>query len=250
VRILVSNDDGVDAPGIRALADAVSVLGTVWRIAPVSEQSAKSHSLTLHKPLRAQRRGERVFAVSGTPADCIYLATYELMDHPPDLVISGVNRGANLGNDVHYSGTVAAAREACLAGAPAIAVSLHTAPDDDTAHWATACDVALHVARAVVDGGLPPATLLNVNVPNVPLPELRGIRAATLGTRRYENRVTRRTDPWGRDYYWIGGTHLGFAGLPGSDGVLIEEGYATVTPLFSDPTLADFLPTLRARVDR
>jgi 5'-nucleotidase len=250
VRILVANDDGVDSPGLHALAEAAAALGTVWVVAPDREQSAMSHSLTLHTPLRARTRGERTYAVNGTPADCIYLAMHELMDGPPDLVLSGINRGGNLGNDVHYSGTVAAAREAVLAGAPAVAVSLHLDEHDKQLHWATGCEVALHVARAVLDGGLPPATLLNVNVPNVPPPDLRGIRAATLGIRRYENRVTRRADPWGRDYYWIGGTHLEFADIPGSDGPLVERGFASVTPLHSDPTLHAFLDPLRARVDR
>lgn len=249
MRILVSNDDGYHSPGIVALADAVASLGEVWVVAPDAEQSAKSHSLTLLSPLRATRRGPRRYAVNGTPADCIYLGIHELLDGPPDLVISGINRGSNLGNDVHYSGTVAAAREACLAGVPAIAMSLHIEPEADTHHWETACDVARHVAAHVRDRGLPAHTLLNVNVPNVPAPALRGIRTATLGVRNYDNRVTRREDPWGRDYYWIGGAHLTFSDIAGSDGPLVEQGYASVTPLHSDPTLHTFLEDLSERLD-
>ncbi|MCB9680904.1 MAG: 5'/3'-nucleotidase SurE [Alphaproteobacteria bacterium] len=249
MRILVSNDDGFDAPGIRALADAVMDLGDVWVVAPDSEQSAKSHSLTLAAPLRARRRGERRFAVDGTPADCIYLGAHGLLDGPPDLVLSGVNRGSNLGTDVHYSGTVAAAREAVMAGFPAVAISLHVLPEDEALHWDTACHVARHVARDVVSHGLPPHTLLNVNVPNIPRVALKGVRTATLGVRRYANRVLRREDPWGRHYYWIGGPHLSFADIADSDGPLVEQGYASVTPLHSDPTLSTFLEPLRDRLD-
>lgn len=249
MRILVSNDDGFDSPGLHALAQAAEAFGTVWIVAPEREQSAQSHSLTLQSPLRARRRGDRRFQVNGTPADCIYLGIHGLMDGPPDLVLSGINRGSNLGNDVHYSGTVAAAREASFTGLPAVAFSLHLDPSADTVcQWETATHVARQVIPVVIDGGLPQRTLLNVNVPNVTLDALRGVRVATLGHRHYENRVTRREDPWGRDYYWIGGAHRAFDAIPESDGPLCEAGWATVTPLHSDPTLTSFLAPLRARL--
>lgn len=248
MRILVSNDDGFESPGIQALADAAAAFGTVWVVAPEREQSAQSHSLTLQSPLRARRRGDRRYIVNGTPADCIYLGIHGLMDGPPDLVLSGINRGSNLGNDVHYSGTVAAAREASFTGIPAIAFSLHLdVAEDVVCQWETACDVVRQVVPVVRDGGLPPRTLLNVNVPNVTRDALRGVRVATLGYRHYENRVTRRADPWGRDYYWIGGAHRAFDDIPDSDGPLCERGWATVTPLHSDPTLSAFLAPLAAR---
>ncbi|MCB9665543.1 MAG: 5'/3'-nucleotidase SurE [Alphaproteobacteria bacterium] len=249
MRVLVSNDDGYDAGGVHALAEAAAALGEVWVVAPLTEQSGQSHSLSLSVPLRVREHAPRWFSVSGTPADCIYLALHELMPEPPALVLSGVNRGSNLGNDVHYSGTVAAAREAALAGLPAVAVSLHLEPEDRDCHWDTAVQVALRVARMVLDAGLPPRTLLNVNVPNVPPDQLLGVRAATLGVRTYENRVTRREDPWGRPYYWIGGAHLAFEGRADSDGPLVEGRWATVTPLHCDLTDHAFLDALHDRFD-
>jgi 5'-nucleotidase len=250
VRLLLANDDGFDAPGLQALAASFEAEGhEVWVVAPASEQSARSHALTLQSPLRALPRGERRFAVDGTPADCVYLALHGLLPERPHLVVSGVNRGSNLGNDVHYSGTVAAAREAVLGGVGAVAVSLHLEGGGEPL-WDTACHVASHVVRIVASTGLPARTLLNVNVPNVPRPALLGVRVATLGHRTYESRVTRRADPWGRDYFWIGGPHVHFDPLPGSDGPLLEDGFATVTPLHSDPTLHDYLDVLRERIDR
>lgn len=249
MRILVSNDDGYDAPGIRALADAASALGEVYVVAPVHEQSAQSHSLTLRQPLRARPRGDRAWEVSGTPADCIYMAFHGLLDGPPDLVLSGVNRGSNLGGDVHYSGTVAAAREASFQGIPSVAVSLHILDEHRDRHYETATGVAMDVARFVLEHGLPAHTLLNVNVPNIPPEALLGIRTATLGNRNYDHKVARREDPWGLPYYWIGGSHVAFDDIPGSDGPLVESGYASVTPLHSDPTLHTFLDELRERID-
>lgn len=249
MRILVSNDDGFDAPGIRALAEAAADLGEVWVVAPTTEQSAQSHSLTLRAPLRAHWRGERRWAVDGTPADCIYLALHGLMDGPPDLVLSGVNRGSNLGSDVHYSGTVAAAREACLAGLPAVAVSLHLTEPGGAHHYETATRVAKSVARSVIADGLPADTLLNVNVPNVPPDDLEGVRVARLGRRMYDHKVTERADPWGLPYYWIGGAHRAFEEADDADGLLVERGFASVTPLHSDPTLHTFLDALRDRLD-
>lgn len=249
LRILLSNDDGFDAPGLTALVEAFEGEHEVWVVAPSAEQSAKSHALTLQSPLRAVPRGPRRWAVDGTPADCVYLALHGLMDERPHLVVSGINRGSNLGNDVHYSGTVAAAREAVLGGLAAIAVSLHLEGQDGPSRYGTAAHVARHVVGVVGTTGLPPRTLLNVNVPNVGLESLRGVRTATLGHRTYENRVTRRADPWGRDYFWIGGPHVQFDAIATSDGPLVEQGYATVTPLHSDPTLTSYLEVLRERVD-
>ncbi len=251
MRVLVSNDDGFDAPGLQTLVATLAPRADVWVVAPMDEQSAKSHAITLHSPLRAEQRGHQRYAVGGTPADCVYLGLHSLMPERPHLVISGINRGSNLGNDVHYSGTVAAAREAALHGLPAIAVSLHLLPEGGEAiHFDTAAFVALQVFEAVANSGLPPRTLLNVNVPNLPRDQLAGIRAATLGHRTYENQVTRRSDPFGRDYFWIGGPHVRFDNTPRSDGPLVEEGFATVTPLHCDPTLHSYLDVLRDRIDR
>lgn len=250
--MLLSNDDGADAPGLCALASALDADNRheIWVVAPTSERSAQSHSLTMHKPLRAHHKGERRWAVSGTPADCVYVALHHLMRaSPPDLVLSGINYGSNLGADVHYSGTVAAAREACLHGIRSIAVSLHRPPDDpeQEMRWET----AIHVVRRLLDAWTesPKGVFLNVNVPNV-LPErLRGLRTARLGERFYQSLVDERVDPRGRPYLWIGGPHIGFGEDSVTDGPSIAAGWATVTPLSADVTDERELIKLRALTD-
>ena len=249
MKLLLSNDDGIDATGIQTLEKAVGALGTVWVVAPESEQSATSHALTMHKPLRARPRGEGRWAVTGTPADCIYLALHHLLPERPDLVLSGINRGSNLGNDVFYSGTVAAAMEACFNGLPSVAVSLHIEPEDRTNHWETAARVAVRVAQGVASSPLPERVLLNVNVPNVPYEGLRGIKVTALGQRTYAPLVDLRTDPRGRRYYWIGGAHEEFAPIEGTDGPAIEQKWATVTPFRPDLTYAPAFEALRAWAD-
>lgn len=246
-RILCSNDDGIDAPGIAALVAAVAEIGELWTVAPASERSAQSHALTMHEPLRADPRGPRRFAVSGTPADCAYLALRHLVP-TPDLVLSGINAGSNLGADVWYSGTVAAAREACLQGVSAVAVSLHRPPAATGPHWETAGAVAARVARAVLAEPLPDGVYLNVNVPDLPLEALQGLRVAPLGRRRYQHQVDRREDPRGRSYFWIGGPHDAFEG-EGTDGWWIERGWATVTPLAVYPPDAGERVALRRWTD-
>ena len=250
MNILVSNDDGYDAPGLLMLEEALQPLGTVWVSAPETEQSAKSHAFTLHQPLRARPRGARRWSISGTPADCVYLGMYGLMPQLPDVVVSGVNRGANLASDVFYSGTVAAAREACLQGVLGIAVSLHIKSGTMDHHYHTAAQVALRVTKEAISGKFPKRTLLNVNVPNVPLEDLEGLAATTLGTRRYATRVDARLDPWGRPYYWIGGRHEDFGDIADSEGVMCQRGFATITPLHPDQVGMSDLAVLREWTDR
>lgn len=241
--ILVTNDDGAAAPGLAALAVAMAPLGEVWVVAPESEQSAMSHALTLHKPLRAHQRGERAYALSGTPTDCVSFAVRHLLPQPPAVIVSGINRGANLADDVTYSGTVSAALEAAILGFPGVAVSLlQPGPLD----WSAAQAVAAKVVRAVLDHGLPKDTYLNVNVPAVPAEALRGIRVATLGHRVYEGPVVEKFDPRGRPYYWMGGAgEFRFQDIPGSDCTAVHEGFASVTPLIADPTWEPGLAMLR-----
>jgi len=251
VRILVSNDDGIDSPGLHTLARALREEGhDVWVVAPRFEQSAKSHSLSMHDPLRIDEVGEQTFSVTGTPADCVYIAIHDLLPEPPDAVLSGINRGANLGSDVHYSGTVAAAREGALQGIPAIAVSLVLGPPDEPLHWRTAAAVALRSLRALQAQPLPDRTLLNVNVPPRPLDGIEGLRACQLGHRVYAPKVDHRVDPRGKQYVWIGGPHLRFDGGADVDGAAIAEGWATVTPIECDITDSAELERIRAWTDR
>ena len=240
LRILCSNDDGIDAPGLAALESALAKLGEVWTVAPNRERSAQSHALTIHEPLRAEPRGERRFAVSGTPADCVYLALRELV-REPSIVVSGINAGSNLGSDVYYSGTVAAAREACLQNTPSIAISLH-----GTTHWATAARVAERVVTQILENPLPPLVFLNVNVPD--LAKIEGIRAAPLGRRLWAHAVDRREDPRGKPYYWIGGPHMAFEGEE-ADGWWIERGWATATPISVYPPDHEHMDRIRRWTD-
>ncbi len=247
--ILVSNDDGIDAPGLLALEAAMAEVGEVWTVAPATEQSARSHALTMHDPLRVERRGERRWAVSGTPADCAYLALLHLVPSRPDIVLSGINPGSNLGADIWYSGTVAAAREACLHGIPSIAVSQHRPMAADGPHWETAGAVAIRVLKALLADPMPPWTYLNVNVPDLALADLRGLAACPLGRRTYAHQVDVREDPRGRMYFWIGGPHETFEGA-GTDGVMLEEGWATLTSLGAYPADDGAIARVRAWTDR
>jgi 5'-nucleotidase len=250
MHILVSNDDGIESPGIEALASALGELGTVWVVAPDSERSAQSHALTMHKPLRATEVAPRRWAVSGTPADCVYLAIHHLLPERPAIVASGINNGSNLGNDVFYSGTVAAAMEGAMLGVPALAISLHRHLPGVERHWAGAGAIAQRVVREMRDAtDLPRRILMNVNVPNVPEGQIKGLKAAKLGERLYTARVDERTDPRGKAYYWIGGDHEEFAAIEGSDGPAVEDGWATITPIVPDLTHHAYLPAVRRWTD-
>lgn len=242
--LLLSNDDGIDAPGLHALEAALAPVGDVVVVAPATEQSAKSHALTMHEPLRVDARGNRRFAVSGTPADSVYLGVHRLCGGRPDVVVSGINRGTNLGDDVHYSGTVAAAREGALQGIPAVAVSLQVdgKQPGGPRHWGTAGEAVRRIVEEVLRNGLPPGCFLNLNVPDVA--RLPGVRAVSLGRRLYEPLVQENRDPRGRAYYWIGGGHLAFCDEPGTDGHAFSRGFATVTPLQPDFTHRDALRAL------
>ena len=245
MRILLSNDDGVDAPGLDALRKALEGLGELWVVAPATEQSARSHAFTMNEPLRLLERGDRIFAVTGTPADAVYLACNHVLPARPDVVVSGINRGANLSTDVYYSGTVAAAREGTTMDIPSIAVSLYLA-DRREPDWRYAQQVAREVTAQVMHRGLPPGTLLNVNVPNLPPEAARGLRVAPMGRRYYHPQVTVNTDPRGKRYFWIGGDHDRFSDDPDADGPLCEAGYATITPLQMDLTAHSLLPAVSA----
>src|SRR5215831_7657265 len=228
--ILVTNDDGIHAVGLGALAEALAVLGDVYVIAPDREQSAVGHALTLHRPLRVDRLGERRFAVNGTPSDCVNLGVLGLLPETPVLVVSGVNHGSNLGDDVTYSGTVSAAMEGTLLGVPSMAVSQ---VDGEAAGFEAAGRIAELVAARVLVEGLPAKTLLNVNVPRG---EVRGVRMTRLGHRVYREKVVQEVDPRGRPYYWIGAGPPEWREDDASDIAAVHDGWASVTPLHLDLT--------------
>ncbi len=235
--ILLSNDDGIDAPYLEPTAEALEGLGDVdlYVVAPERERSAVSHSITLHKPLRVEERAGKRFAVSGSPVDCVYVAMNKIVPRQPDLVISGINRGYNLGADVFYSGTVAAAVEGALRGTPAIALSLAPRAGDQIER-ATAFTAAL--ARAVLAAQRAHKTVLNVNFP---AQIGRDYEWTRLGERVYHDVVDDRRDPRGRRYYWIGGGVAAADNPPGTDCHAVESGRVSVTPLYLDLTHHDML---------
>jgi 5'-nucleotidase len=243
--LLVTNDDGIHAAGLAALAAALDDLGEVHVLAPEREQSACGHALMLHRPLSVHRWGERRHSVNGTPSDCVNLGVLGYLPERPVLVVSGVNHGSNLGDDVTYSGTVSAAMEGTLLGVPSLAVSLVEGDD-----FQQAARVARQVAMRVLVGGLPPMTLLNLNVPaGVP----KGVRLTRLGHRVYSGKIVEQADPRGRAHYWIGAGPPAWEALDGTDMGAVHEGYAAVTPLHLDLThhralaqMAEWEPALNA----
>lgn len=242
MHIMVTNDDGIHAPGIRALATALAELGTVTVVAPDRERSATGHSLTLHSPLRVFELREGWYAVDGTPTDCVNMGIHNLLTTPPDLVVSGINHGPNLGDDVTYSGTVAAAMEANLMGIPAIAVSLATFDASD--YFTDAARSALRIARQLVHRGLPTDTFLNVNIPNCTEQEIAGVSITRQGKRSFIGKIVDKTDPRGRKYYWIGSEIPDFQDEEGTDFHAINRRRISVTPLHLDLTNYDAMKKL------
>ena len=233
MNILVTNDDGILAPALRALRTELAPLGRVVIVAPDRDQSATSHSLTLHRPFRIHRHDVDIYSVDGTPTDCVVCAWYGLLDAPPDLVISGINHGPNMGEDVFYSGTVAAAIEGAMQGSPALSVSLVTRELTDFLEPAA---FVARLARRVMERGLPRRRLLNVNIPFRPWEEIRGVAVTRLGSRVYRDTLVRKVDPRGRDYYWIGGEDPVWDPRAGTDFNAVHDGWISVTPLKLDLT--------------
>jgi 5'-nucleotidase len=231
--ILVSNDDGIQSEGLTLLEEALRDVGETYTVAPDRPQSSMSHALTLHRPLRVQELGPRRMAVDGTPVDCVKLALTGLLPVKPDLVVSGINKGPNLGDDIIYSGTVSGAIEGVLLGIPAVAVSLVTFKEFD---FRAAAEFSAALAAHIHDCGIPRQTLLNVNVPSLPRTQLKGWQLTRMGKRHYSENIVERIDPRGGKYYWIGGDDLGFAQEEGTDCVAVHEGYISVTPLHVDLT--------------
>lgn len=248
--ILVSNDDGIFAPGLRTLAEAMLALGDVWVVAPKDNQSASGHRKTMHRPLRATPVGQvfspriKAYAVDGAPSDCVALALMGLVEEDIDIVVAGVNSGPNLGQDVTYSGTVSVTLEAAIFNLPAVAFSLDSRHPD--ADYRPTVDFLQSITRQVLANGLPHHTILNVNFPAIPRKEIRGVRITQQGRRVYRDVLTSRTDPFGQPYYWIAGAEPeGDIETEGTDIWAIYRGFVSVTPIHLDLTRHEFMPALR-----
>jgi len=247
-RILISNDDGINSEGIHKLHETLKKLGEVYIVAPDRDQSAVSHSLSLFRPLRLDKITEYVYSVDGTPTDCVNLAINGILrDKKPDLVVSGINKGENLGDDITYSGTVSAAMEGTLLGIPSIAISLVGRGDFNF-------DLASYhselITRYVLQNGLPKDTLLNVNIPHATADEIKGIMITRQGKRLYDEPIVEKVDPRGKKYYWIGGDELEFLDIESSDLVAVKAGYVSVTPIGLDLTKYDHIDKLRSDLPR
>ncbi len=245
MKILVTNDDGILSPGLQVLAAGCREVAEVTVVAPDREQSAQSHALTMTRPLRPVRRPDGSWQVDGTPTDCVLLAIEApLVGERPDFVFSGINHGPNMGEDVLYSGTVSAAMEAVVLGIPGVAFSFAGRRDDLLAGYAEL--VANLVRRIVTLEDIPPATLLNINLPGIPVDEVKGVRVVRMGSRFFQNSMTKHQDPWGREVYWIGGGTTTWTGEQDTDHAVVREGYVAITPLHLDLTAHAQLETVRS----
>lgn len=242
--ILISNDDGVYSEGILSLFKAMKTLGRAVIIAPDREKSAVSHSLTLHRPLRVEKIKNDIFALNGTPTDCITIGVSKVLKKKPDIVVSGINKGGNLGDDITYSGTVSAAIEGTMLGIPSIAVST---VGDKNYRFAAAAGHAKKIARIVLKEGVPDDTLLNINVPNLPAGKIKGILFTRQGKRVYDDSIQETYDPRGAKHYWIGGGTPNWREGSDTDFQAVKKGYVSVTPIHLDLTNYDALNYLKKR---
>jgi 5'-nucleotidase len=248
MNILITNDDGVHAEGLMVLKAALDKIGRVFVVAPDRPRSACGHSITLHKPLRAEKvhlkDGSVAYSSNGTPSDCVSLALLGILDEPVDLVVSGINHGPNLGWDLTYSGTVSAAMEGAITGVPSFAISVSTySPHID---YGIAASFAADLARLLDEHKLPESTLLNVNVPDLAASDIKGVKVTRQGKRRYSGQLEKRTDPMGRDYYWLGGDLPEDTLEEGTDVHAVAEGWVSVTPVHLDLTDYASIESVRA----
>lgn len=246
MRILVSNDDGVYAPGLEVLCNSLREFAHIDVVAPDRNRSGASNSLTLANPLRVKRLENGFISVEGTPTDCVHLALTGLLDTVPDIVVAGINAGANLGDDVLYSGTVAAATEGRFLGLPAIAISL---VGTEFKHFPTAAMITKQLVNQIHEVSLPSQTILNVNVPDIPIPELKGVEVTRLGTRHCAEPTVKETDPRGQTIYWVGPPGAQQDAGPGSDFFAINSNKISVTPLKVDLTNYEALAQLSGWLD-
>lgn len=243
MKILCTNDDGIFARGIDLNIEVCTAVGDVYIVAPDREQSGASHSLTLHRPLRGMARGPNRWAVDGTPTDCAMLAIEAILPERPDIVVSGVNHGPNMGEDVLYSGTVAAAMEAVSLSVPAVAISFAGPNLDLLPTWRAPLQ---RLVASIAAAPPKPPTFLNINLPPIAGELAKGVRITTLGSRVYEGSITKMKDPWGREIYWIGGGHINWTGDEKTDVQAIADGWVSVTPLQLDLTHHASMDTMRA----
>ena len=248
--ILVTNDDGISSPGIKVLAKTLKTIGDVYVVAPETEQSAVAHALTLHRPLKSEKTGSNTYFINGTPTDCVIAAVNKILPLRPGLLVSGINNGGNLGDDITYSGTVAAAMEGTLLGVPSIAVSLVRENRNGPAiKWSASAYVAAaafarELAVRVLEKGLPVDTLLNVNVPEAK--KIKGVKFTKQGKRIYDNSIQELRDPRGREHYWIGGGIPQWEAGGDTDFEAVMNGYISVTPVHLNLTNYDALKYLKA----
>ena len=231
--ILLTNDDGIHSEGLTLLMETLSKQHDVYAVAPERERTCVGHAITLHKPLRIKETHKGIYATNGTPVDCVFLGVKAILPKRPDLIISGINKGPNMGQDVNYSGTVAAAQEGAFLGIPSLAISLNARSHF---HFADAIKVIEIIIDVVRKSGLLDSTFLNVNVPNVSYNKMKGFMVTRLGKRIYNDTVIERTDPRGGKYYWIGGNGEHFESLEDTDFYAIEQDFVSVTPLGLDAT--------------
>jgi 5'-nucleotidase len=249
MRILISNDDGIHAPGIRTLAEKLAEDNEVFVVAPDRERSAAGHSLTLHHPLRVEETqmgiagNIKAWATTGTPSDCVKIALKAILEEQPDIIIAGINNGPNLGADVLYSGTVSAALEGALLGYPSIAISL-CAPEAEPQAYLHSADFLSRFLHRIADINFPKKTILNINVPAIEPSEITGIRITKLGTRMYTDRYEKRLDPRGKTYYWLAGELIDTCPEEGSDIIAIKDNKISITPITFEMTHKSIMPEL------
>jgi 5'-nucleotidase len=245
--ILLTNDDGIHSEGLTALRECLLKQHDVYVMAPERERTCVGHAITLHKPLRVKTLGNNVFASNGTPVDCVLLGLKILFSRPPDFIISGINKGPNMGQDINYSGTVAAAKEGAFMGIPSLAVSINAREDY---HFSDAAEITKDIIDMMKGSPWPYRTFLNINIPNIPYEKIRDFMVTRLGKRVYNDAIVERIDPRGRSYYWIGGDSHGFDLIDGTDFYAAENGYVSITPMDVDVMSDSSINILKQRLNR
>ncbi len=259
--ILITNDDGINSEGLRVLTESLGAIGNIYVIAPDRERSGVSHALTLHRPLKVIELGKNIYAVNGTPTDCVAIGVKKILPEMPDLIVSGINAGPNLGDDITYSGTVSAAIEGTILGIPSFAISLDTYLTRRLNHseglyceykkcfWHTCGEIARIIAMYIIEHSLPYDTFLNVNVPNLPLEEIKGIKITRQGKRIYENAIKEVYSPSGEKHYWIGGGEPYWEHGEDTDICAVNNGYISITPLHPDLTNHEAIGYLNKKME-